>query len=388
MKTNISILRRCAASLGLACASFLSSILFAAEPDQIKDAPPPKESVVQIALLLDTSNSMDGLIEQAKTQLWKVVNEFNGAKQGDAVPVVQVALYEYGNNNLSAGTNYIRQVLPLTRDLDKVSAELFKLTTNGGSEFCGAVIREAIDKLKWDKSSKTYKAIFIAGNEPFTQGPVSADDVCRSAISRGVVVNTIHCGSEQDGANGGWRKGAALAEGKFLTIEQDKAVVHIDAPQDKEISKLSVEINATYVTYGTKGKEGAMQQTAQDGNAAANAPAGSVVQRALTKASANYCNNEWDLVDACKRGNVKLEDIKEADLPEEIRKLDKAERKTYVDKKMAERTKIQTRIQELNKERQEYVAKKQKESGESKTLDVAISKTIREQAAKKEIQFK
>ena len=34
---------------------------------------PPR---VQLALLLDTSNSMDGLIDQAKSQLWKIVNEF------------------------------------------------------------------------------------------------------------------------------------------------------------------------------------------------------------------------------------------------------------------------------------------------------------------------
>lgn len=383
MKTNTFAIRQCLS--GLACAGLLLGNLSGAEP--VKDAPPPKESVVQIALLLDTSNSMDGLIEQAKTQLWKVVNEFNGARQGDAIPVVQVALYEYGNNNLSAGTNYIRQVLPLTRDLDKVSAELFKLTTNGGSEFCGAVIREAIDKLEWDKSSQTYKSIFIAGNEPFTQGPVNADDVCRSAISKGVVVNTIHCGNEMEGANGGWRKGAALAEGKYMTIDQDRAVVHIEAPQDKEISKLSLEINATYITYGARGKEGAMQQIAQDNNAIAAAPAGAAVQRAVTKASANYSNNAWDLVDACKRGNVKLESIKDADLPEEVRKLDPAGRQAYIDGKMAERTKLQARIQQLNKERQQFVAQKQKESGDTRTLDVAISKTIREQAAKKQIRF-
>ena len=33
------------------------------------------KALVQVAILLDTSNSMDGLIEQAKTQLWRVVNE-------------------------------------------------------------------------------------------------------------------------------------------------------------------------------------------------------------------------------------------------------------------------------------------------------------------------
>ena len=383
MKTHHHLFRRCLPIAAFAGLVSLSAP--AAEP--VTDAPAPNEALVQIALLLDTSNSMDGLIEQAKTQLWKVVNEFNGAKQDDKVPVVQVALYEYGNNNLSAGTNYIRQVLPLTRDLDKVSAELFKLTTNGGSEFCGAVIREALDKLAWDKSSKTYKTIFIAGNEPFTQGPIAPDEVCRSAINKGVVVNTIHCGSEMEGVNGGWRKGAALAEGKYLTINQDKAVVHVEAPQDKEISKLSIELNATYVTYGIKGKEGAAQQSMQDKNATAAAPAGADVQRAITKASANYSNSAWDLVDACKRGGFKLEKVSEADLPEELRKLAPAERQAVIDKKLAERTRLQSRIQELNKDRQQFVAQKQKESGESKTLDIAITTTVREQAKKKEIRF-
>ena len=33
-------------------------------------------NTVKIALLLDTSNSMDGLIDQAKSQLWDIVNKF------------------------------------------------------------------------------------------------------------------------------------------------------------------------------------------------------------------------------------------------------------------------------------------------------------------------
>ena len=41
---------------------------------------------VQIAILLDTSNSMDGLIGQAKTQLWNVVNEFVRAKKDGRPP--------------------------------------------------------------------------------------------------------------------------------------------------------------------------------------------------------------------------------------------------------------------------------------------------------------
>lgn len=161
---------------------------------------------------------------------------------------------------------------------------------------------------------------------------MNPDESCRSAIGRGVVINTIHCGSEHDGANGGWRKGAALAEGKYLTIDQDKAVVHVEAPQDKEIAKLSVEINATYISYGAKGKEGAKEQVAQDSNAFSRSSAGAAVQRALTKANAKLFNTSWDLVDACTRGKVKLESVKEEDLPEDLRKLAPEERQAYLDK--------------------------------------------------------
>ena len=54
---------------------------------KVAPAPAPGEKIVQkrpliqIAILLDTSNSMDGLISQAKTHLWTIVNEFVAARQ-------------------------------------------------------------------------------------------------------------------------------------------------------------------------------------------------------------------------------------------------------------------------------------------------------------------
>ena len=105
---------------------------------------------------------MSGLIAQAKTQLWSVVNEFIAAKQAGKTPVVQVALFEYGKSSLSNESRWIRQIQPLTRDLDSISKELFALSTNGGEEYCGAVIEQAVNTLSWDASPKTYKAIFIA----------------------------------------------------------------------------------------------------------------------------------------------------------------------------------------------------------------------------------
>src|SRR6185436_11422585 len=112
--------------------------------------PATDQPVVQLAILLDTSNSMDGLIAQAKTQLWNIVNEFATAKQDGKAPRVQVALYEYGNQGLSREKGWVRQVVPLSDDLDKLSEQLFSLTTGGGEEYCAWVIRDAVKGLEWD----------------------------------------------------------------------------------------------------------------------------------------------------------------------------------------------------------------------------------------------
>lgn len=347
----------------------------------------PDTPVVQIAVLLDTSSSMSGLIEQAKTQLWKLVNEFITAKQDGKTPVVQVALYEYGKSSLRAEENWIRQIQPLTRDLDKISEELFALTTNGGDEYCGAVIQRATKDLAWDANPKVYKAVFIAGNEPFNQGPVDSKKSCQEAIAKGIIVNTIHCGSEAQGIAEHWNQGALLADGKYLVIDQNQAIVHIEAPQDKEIVKLNEELNKTYISYGKEAPAAKTRQVAQDSNAAAKAESGAQVQRVISKASANYFNTGWDLVDACKQKDFDITKVKEADLPEEMKKMTVDERKDYLAKKTAERAEIQKKVLELNKQREAYVTTKRKESATTDTLDTAMVKALRTQAEKKGIAW-
>lgn len=374
---------------------FLSSLLAASllAPAGLAKEPLPtdkRQSKVQIALLLDTSNSMDGLIDQAKTQLWKVVNTFTEARRDGQAPFVEVALYEYGNNGLNIANNWIRLVEPLTRDLDEVSKELFAFRTHGGDEYCGAVIQRALADLSWDTSPKTYKAIFIAGNEPFTQGPVDSRQACRDAMARGIVVNTIHCGSREAGIAGAWHDGAALAEGKYLIIDQDKAVAHVDAPQDKEITALGIEINKTYLGYGALCREGMAKQVAADQDALANAGKGAAVGRAMTKASGNYSNINWDLVDACKDGRMKLADVPVDQLPAAMKTMTPAERAAYLAKVTAERVALQNKIQELTRQRDAFVAeemKRQAAGSGAATLDQAIVETVRNQAAARGYSF-
>jgi hypothetical protein len=342
-----------------------------------------KKPLVEIAILLDTSNSMDGLIDQARARLWSIVNTIALSKRNGETPDLRVALFEYGNSGLSAAEGFIRMVVPLSRDLDKISAELFALKTMGGDEFCGQVIRAAVERLDWTPGD-AYRAIFIAGNEPFTQGPVDFRGSCTAAIAKGITVNTIHCGSEQDGRDGLWDEGARLADGSFLNIDQDAATVAIPTPYDETLAKLSERLNGTYIPFGAHGKERKEMQARQDANATAAAP-GASAQRAIAKANAAYRNADWDLCDACTEKVVDLATAKDEDLPEVMRKMSLEEKKAYVTKKIEERKAIQDEIKKTSAERDAFIAverKKQAEAG-AETFETAVQKVLEEQMKKK-----
>jgi hypothetical protein len=355
-------------------------------PNQQQDLKPPfsgTRAAADVAILLDTSNSMDGLIGQAKSQLWAIVQRFANAKKAGQTPLLRVSIFEYGNTNLPAAEGYIRQVVELTDDLDKVSAALFALTTNGGDEYCGMVIDEALKRLAWTKEPNAYKAIFIAGNEPFTQGSVDYQKSCRQAIQNGVVVNTIHCGHYQTGIDGQWKHGAELAEGEYMNIDQDQAVVSIKTPHDKILIELNDKLNKTYLWFGQKQTREQLEanQLAQDTNAAGRGGS-SLSLRAVTKAGAVYRNVGRDLVDSCEADEKMLDTIEEDLLPEAVQKLDKHERADFVKRMAAERKDIQRQIAEVNQQRVLFIeqeTKKLASQSPSTTLGDAVQSTLTKQ---------
>lgn len=350
------------------------------------DKKPTKNYSIQLALLLDTSNSMDGLIDQTKSQLWKIVNDLATTKKDGQAVDLYVALYEYGKDAIPAQEGYLRNIVPFTQDLDKISDELFKLKTNGGQEYCGKVILDAVNNLQWEKSNDELKIIFIAGNEPFTQGDFDYKTACKKAVKNGIVVNTIFCGNYDEGIQTMWKDGADISDGKYMNIDHNAVIAHIDAPQDDEIIKLGQQLNKTYIAFGNFGREKKELQAEQDANSMSMSPE-VMVQRSVTKSGGQYRNSTWDLVDAKKEGSVKIEELKDEDLPDEMKKMNINERKTYLDKMEKEREQIQNKINKLNDERSKYVTKKMLEIKNENTLDAVMIKTIREQARQKNYSF-
>ena len=337
---------------------------------------------IKVALLLDTSNSMDGLINQAKTQLWEIVNELSYAKYGIQQPDLEIALYEYGNDRLESSDGYIRQVLPFSNDLDDISEKLFSLVTNGGKEYCGQVINSSIKELDWGIDTNDLKLIFIAGNEPFTQGKINYKEVISDAKEKDIIVNTIYCGDYQTGISGKWKDGAELGGGDYMTINQNKEIVHIVTPFDDAIIILNKQLNNTYIYYGNRGKQKFSNQSKQDSNAL-EINQSVVVKRAVSKSNRLYENASWDLVDKAKKSAIDYSEIDRKKLPVELQKKSDEELKKYVEEQDKIRSKIKVKINELNRKRKIFIAKKQNESMKKGALDNVIIQAIKKQAKAK-----
>jgi hypothetical protein len=182
-----------------------------------------------------------------------------------------------------------------------------------------------------------------------------------------------------------WAKVAELGRGKFASIDHNH-IVAIATPMDKELAKLSDELNQTYVAYGAEGDEKAANQRRQDSNAATMGGA-ATASRAVAKASKLYRSDDWDLVAAQEAGKD-VARMPAAVLPAPMREMKPADRKAFVDKKAKERTAIQGRIAELSKQRDAYVATERKKSAAKPAgLDDALSGAIHSQGEAAGLKF-
>jgi hypothetical protein len=344
--------------------------------------PPSTDQKIQVAILLDVSNSMDGLIDQAKAQLWTMVNTLGRVNcDNKTSPRIEIALYEYGTPRNDVRKGYIRQINNFITNLDSLSQNLFALTTNGGDEFCGHVIYSSINELKWDSNPNSYKVIFIAGNESFRQGTVTFSQACTSAKNKSVIVNTIYCGDRQQGIREYWNLMGECGNGSFSNINQDHKIEDIPTPYDDAIFKLNEELNHTYISYGTRGQElYEKQQKMDNANSTMSKKAG--IKRAEVKSKSSIYNNaDWDLVDYTAGNEAAVEKIDKNTLPDSLKNKSTAQLKVIIDAKRKERAAIQAKIIALNQQRQQYITD-QKTKGKSETvatMETEVERIIKEQ---------
>ncbi len=353
----------------------------------LDDEPVAEAPVVEIAICLDTSGSMDGLINAARQKLWSIVNVLALA---DPTPKLRVALLTYGNDGQNPENGWVQVFTPFTEDLDKVSEMLFALTTNGGTELVARVIQTSIEELEWTDSTDALKIIIVAGNESADQDTeVAFRDACKNAINRGVMVNPIYCRYEGDGpeVEPAWQEIARLADGQYASIDQNNTTVIIATAFDDELINLSTRLNETYIPFGAEGQMGWQNQQVQDANAL-SLNKSTAAARAQTKGGELYACS-WDLVDACRLEQVELSEVKEEDLPENMKAMTPEERVAYVAEMQASRESIQQEIGSVNAQRQLIMVAEQARQAQRglDQFDLIIRDAVREQARGKGLAF-
>ncbi|KIC94848.1 hypothetical protein OI18_10040 [Flavihumibacter solisilvae] len=341
-------------------------------------------SKIQVAILLDVSNSMDGLIEQAKAQLWNMVSVLGKAKCDGQAPRVELALYEYGRLTNKVGKGYVEQISPFTTDLDLVSRNLFRLNTNGGDEYCGQVMLTSLSELPWSGGNNNYKVIFIAGNEDFLQGSIPFTKACVLAKQKGVIVNTIYCGDRMQGIREHWNLGSECGNGSYTFINSDARIQDIATPYDQPLIELNEKLNKTYVGYGRKAAEGkAMQEQVDQANYKVHSSV--AVKRISVKGKKElYRNDSWDLVDAEAANPGFVTTVKPGDLPDTLKGKSPEEIKKYIHTLSADRDRIQKEIAALSVKREAFLtqARSENSSNTDQTLETEVEKIIRQQAAR------
>lgn len=334
--------------------------------------------LVQVALLLDTSGSMEGLINQARGQLWEIVNELSTFRQNGQRPVLEVGLYEYGNDRVSKWSGHVRQISGFTRDLDLISEALFSLSTYGGNEFCGVAIETAIKDLRWTTRKGALKLLYIAGNEPFTQGPVPYVKAINMARKAGVIVNTVYCGDPDGREVVEWKNGAMLAEGSYTAIDHNHQMVDRATPHDARLQELGSKLNRTYVAYGANGKAKKARQFSLDGRVGGLGTK-SMAARTKAKSSTLYKNVEWDMVDAMEDNEASIEALAPASLPPQMQGMTIGEVKEAVKKQASARVKIQAEIKAVSEKRDAFLAEKRPKNGPD-TLEEGLLAPLRNAA--------
>jgi hypothetical protein len=339
--------------------------------------------VVEVAFVLDTTGSMGGLIEGAKRKIWSIATAIVDANPDAEIRMGLVAYRDIGDD-------YVTKTFPLTKDIQDLYANLLELKARGGGDWPESVneaLYVGVTKLDWTQGPEICRIMFLVGDAPphmdYAQD-VKYPEVMRMARERGIVVDAVQAGGARD-TERVWREIAQLGQGRYIPIPQDGGhLVVIETPYDTEIIELQNHINGTVIPYGPRQQRGDVEKKTRQ-VAAAPASAGAdmagYMSRNAAKTSGEAITGAGDLVADVKAGRQKLDAVKDAELPDNVRKLSRAERQDYLQKQIVVRNSLNERMATLVKQRDAYLLEQAKKSPAklADSFDRAVAETLRAQ---------
>lgn len=348
---------------------------------------------IQIVFALDATGSMSGLIGAAKEKIWSIAGSL---AQAEPSPIIEMGLLFYRDR----GDAFITREVALSRDLDEVYEQLMQVHAEGGGDLPESVnqaLHESVTKFKWDTSFSTYKTVFLVGDCPphmdyrdDVKYPVS----CSLAKQKDIVLNTILMGNN-GGAKRIWKEIALCNQGSYTQVGMDANDIAVNTPYDDAIANIFDKLDDTRIYYGTADEKAASfekvsKSKAITGNAKANVKA----QRAeynSTKTGKGAYYGEKELLESYKEKSVSIDKIKHEELPDVMKNMTAAEKKKFIEDKIAERDSLNNELIKLTKQRQDFIEKdlksRRKEDVDS-SFSNKIYKSIQIQTEKKRIHLK
>jgi Mg-chelatase subunit ChlD len=339
---------------------------------------------IEAVFVLDTTGSMSGLIQAAKEKIWSIASTMASAQPA---PEIRIGLVAYRDR----GDAYVTKTVDLSSDLDSVYATLMDFRATGGGdgpESVNQALHDAVHGISWSQGGHAYRVVFLVGDAPphmDYQDDVKYPETITAAKARGIVVNTIQAGNN-GATTRPWQRIADLGDGDYARVDQAGSAVAMSTPYDSEMAKLSEELDATRLYFGTA-REKAERQKKVDAAAKLHAASSdeSRARRAAFNASKSGKDNligEGELVEEVTSGRVDVDSLEPDLLPAPMQAMAPAEVKAEIERKAERRNELQQRIGELADKRAAYMRDKvEAEGGAEASLDDKIYRTIKEQAA-------
>ena len=169
---------------------------------------------VQIVLVLDASGSMNRLFRAVSSSLEELMDILRRCLVNGGPARVNVGVVVYGQNSEGGQPQLL---CPFSQDASRLRKAVSGVECGGKNECCGEAVQFALMNFPWNmrERQEILKLIFIAGDEAFHQGKVTTEQAMTLAREKGVIVNTIYCGPE----NEEWKQAAQLSGGEGLAYD-------------------------------------------------------------------------------------------------------------------------------------------------------------------------
>jgi hypothetical protein len=361
--------------------------------EKVNNPVPNPKPKMQVVFALDATGSMSGLISAAKDKIWSIVSSLT---QTQTAPDIEVGLVFYRDR----GDAFITKRIQLTDSMDMVYAELMKIEAQGGGDTPESVnqgLNEAVELFKWDQDTSTYKAIFLVGDcEPHMdyKNDVPWFATCKIAKSKDIVLNTILMGSSYEAGNV-WKAISACNDGAFVNVNMNVNDIQVNTPYDSTIAILSGKLDDLRYYYGKT-------EIKNRGNAS------KIKTKSMTRASKINVNaqraefntyyfsmksnvKQNELLSDVASKNVKLDSLKQAELPDEFKNIPKDSLAIVVKQKTELRDSLQKVLNTEIAKRSKYVEAElgKKKKGEVEgSFNNVIFLNIQKQTLKKKIELK